>query len=225
MRLGILADIHGDLEHLRTAIDVFQREQIDQTVLLGDVIEPHVAAHHGRLVKLTGDGFLAEFSSVENAVTCAILVQDRLSSSPLDFRIGVHLGDVIDDGADIHGEGVNIAARIEALAEPGGISVSAAVYDGVRNRVSAGFEDTGEHSVKNVSAPIRVYRVIPADGDSPTSGGAALSILAPNKPSIAVLPFNNLSNDPEQEFLADGIAEDLITALSRFRSLIVIART
>jgi class 3 adenylate cyclase/pimeloyl-ACP methyl ester carboxylesterase len=123
-----------------------------------DVIQPMLAGHRGRLVKLTGDGFLAEFPSVQDAVTCAVAMQESLSESILNFRMGVHLGDVMDDGADIHGEGVNIAARIEALAEPGGISITGAVYEQVRNRVATKFEDSGEHEVKHVSAPIRVYR-------------------------------------------------------------------
>lgn len=139
-----------------------------------DVIQPMLAGHRGRLVKLTGDGFLAEFSSVREAATCAVAMQERLSASTLRLRMGVHLGDVMDDGTDIHGEGVNIAARIEAIAEPGGISITGAVYEQVRNRVKTAFLDTGEHEVKHVSAPVKVYRARPslAGGEGLPAGPA-----------------------------------------------------
>ena len=134
-----------------------------------NVIEPAISEHSGRLVKLTGDGFLSEFPSVQNAVACAIAIQDDLLESPLGFRIGIHLGDVINDGMDIHGEGVNIAARIEALAEPGGINITGSVYGQVRNRLNCHFVDMGEHEVKHVSAPVHVYRIMRTDtAPSPT---------------------------------------------------------
>jgi adenylate cyclase len=185
-----------------------------------DVIEPAIAEYSGRIVKLTGDGFLAEFSVVQDAVLCAVRMQQRLLESSLDFRIGVNLGDIIDDGQDIHGEGVNIAARIEALAEEGGICISGGVYDQVRNRLNHTFEDMGAHEVKHVSAPVRVYRVLLDGVVKPVSSGLVL----PDKPSIAVLPFDNMSGDEEQEYFSDGITEDIITTLSLFRSLFVIAR-
>jgi adenylate cyclase len=124
-----------------------------------EIIDPSIARHNGRIVKHTGDGFLAEFSTVQAAVESAVAMQDGLASSSLEFRMGINLGDIIDDGEDIHGEGVNIAARIEALAEEGGISISGAAYEQVRNRLDCRFEDTGEHEVKHVSAPVRVYRI------------------------------------------------------------------
>jgi TolB-like protein/cytochrome c-type biogenesis protein CcmH/NrfG len=186
-----------------------------------EVIKPTVAGHSGKIVKLTGDGFLVEFSTVQDAVNCAIAMQRGLASSSLDFRMGVNLGDIIDDGEDIHGEGVNVAARLEGLADPGSICISGDVYNQVRNRIEATYEDLGDQKVKNVATPVRVYAVR-SDGFAapPTSEVPATS----DKPSIAVLPFNNLSGDPEQEYFADGITEDIITALSKLRWFLVIAR-
>jgi TolB-like protein len=189
-----------------------------------DVIKPSVAEFSGRIVKLTGDGFLVEFPTVQDAVNCAIAMQEGLATSILDFRMGVNLGDIIDDGEDIHGEGVNVAARIEALAEPGGINISGEAHTMVRNRVTAVYEDRGEYEVKNVSAPVRVYAIRLDREDE-----AAVDVSVPvegfqNRPAIAVLPFDNLSADPEQEFFADGITEDLITRLSYWQWFPVIAR-
>lgn len=187
-----------------------------------EVIDPEIANRAGRIVKYTGDGFLAEFPNVQDAVECAIAMQAGLVDNPLDFRMGVNLGDIVDDGTDIHGEGVNIAARIEALAAPGRISVSGMVYESVRNRIEAAFEDFGEHEVKHVSAPVRVYR-IGARSAAPAAPVSADQVQS-ERPSIAVLPFQNMSGDPEQEFFADGMTEDIVTALSRFRSLSVVSR-
>jgi len=191
-----------------------------------DVINPTVANHSGKIVKLTGDGFLAEFSTVLDAVNCAVDLQRGLGSSELEFRIGVNLGDVIDDGEDIHGEGVNIAARIEALAEAGGISISGSVYEQVRNRVEHRFEDFGDHSVKHVSAPVRVWRWPAAAPQRAVVAGAIAEeqLPLPDKPSVAVLPFDNNSADPEQDYFSDGITEDIITELSKISGLFVIAR-
>ena len=190
-----------------------------------DIIDPAIGAHSGRVVKFTGDGFLAEFSSVRDAVNCAIDLQRNLAASPLGFRIGISLGDVLDDGTDIHGEGVNIAARIEALAESGGICVSGDVYNQVRNRIDATFTDLGEHTVKHVSSPVRVYRWVDVASDTIPGATNPDDVPAlPDKPSLVVLPFMNMSGDPEQEYFSDGITEDIITELSRFRSLFVIAR-
>jgi len=187
-----------------------------------DIIDPSIAEHAGRIVKHTGDGFLVEFATVQSAVECAVAIQDGLSSSSLDFRMGINLGDVIDDGEDLHGEGVNIAARIESLANPGEVNISASVFEQVRNRLDCPFEDLGEHEVKNVSNPVHIYRI---------SNGTSSIILAPGteevgteKPSIAVLAFDNMSGDPEQEYFSDGITEDIITALSKFHSFFVISR-
>jgi adenylate cyclase len=187
------------------------------------IIDPTISEHSGRIVKHTGDGFLAEFTTVQDAVQCAITMQEGLVENRLDFRMGINLGDVIDDGEDIHGEGVNIAARIEALADPGGISISGGVYDQIRNRVDHGFEDMGEHEVKHVTAPVRVYRIVFKDNPPVHS---ATSVSAPaEKPSIAVLPLDNMSESREYQYLADGITEDIITLLARIPNFLVIART
>ena len=185
-----------------------------------DIIEPSVQSHKGRIVKFTGDGFLTEFKTVQDALNCAIHLQNSLFESPLKFRMAVNLGDIIDDGRDIHGEGINIAARLEALAEPGGICISGAVYDQVRNRINAKYEELGFQDVKNVSEPVMAYNV-----------SAKINLGEETKPenlagdlSIAVLPFDNMSNDPEQEFFTDGIVEDIITELSFLKNIRVIAR-
>jgi adenylate cyclase len=188
-----------------------------------DIIDPAISDNSGRIVKHTGDSFLAEFSTVQDAVT----MQEGLSASPLDFRMGVNLGDVVDDGKDIHGEGVNIAARIGALADPGGILISGSVYDQVRNRLDHRFEDLGEHEVKHVSAPVRAYAIRLGATEVPTLVGqsiASVSTPATDKPSIAVLPFDNLSGDPQQDAFADGMTEDLITDPSKISGLFVVAR-
>ncbi|MBT3551305.1 MAG: adenylate/guanylate cyclase domain-containing protein [Rhodospirillaceae bacterium] len=185
-----------------------------------DVIKPSVADHSGKIVKLTGDGFLVEFPTVQDAVNCAIAMQGGLAASSLEFRIGINLGDIIDDGEDIHGEGVNIAARLEGLAEPGGIVISGGVYDQVRNRIEADYQDMGRQEVKNVSDPVQAYTVKFAAPSAPEKSDVAIS----DKPSIAVLPFDNLSGDADQEYFSDGVAEDIITALSYFPWFFVIAR-
>ncbi len=196
--------------------------------ILRDLFDPGVKEHKGRIVKTAGDGFLIVFASVVDAVGCALAVQKAIAernlgvpqSRRIEFRMGVNLGDIIRDRRDIFGEGVNIAARLEGLAEPGGICVSAVVRDQVRGRILCTFDDMGERSLKNIAGPVRVYRVRPES--APAAAGAALSL--PDKPSIAVLPFQNLSGDPEQDYFADGMAEEIVTALSRIRWLFVIAR-
>ncbi|MBT6278134.1 MAG: hypothetical protein HOI95_28870 [Chromatiales bacterium] len=182
-----------------------------------NVIRPIIAGRVGRLVKFTGDGFLAECQSVKDAVTGAMAIQQALAQASLAFRMGVHLGDVIDDGGDIHGEGVNMAARIKSLANARGINASATVHEAIRNRVQMEFEDLGEDDVKNDSAPIRIYRLCDSPTRSYDETANTTVVHLPSKPSIAVLPFDNLSNDPDQEYFADGITEDIITALSKFR--------
>ncbi len=185
-----------------------------------DVIKPQIEADSGKIVKLTGDGFLVEFSAVQDAVNCAIAMQGGLSASSLEFRMGINLGDIVDDGEDIHGEGVNVAARLEGLAEPGGICISGETHALVRNRIDVPFEDLGEHTVKHVTHPVRVYAIrLGAESAKP-------DIRTPlsDKPSIAVLPFDNLSGDADQDFIGDGLAEDIITSLSRIRTFFVIAR-
>jgi TolB-like protein/class 3 adenylate cyclase len=194
---------------------------------LQELVNPKIAEHRGRVVKNTGDGFLAEFASVVDAVRCAVEVQremaERNAGTPaekrIEFRAGINLGDVIAERDDIFGDGVNVAARLEALAEPGGICVSRVVRDQVRDRLDFTYEDLGEQQVKNIARPVRAYR-IPIAGNVPPEAPLAL----PDKPSIAVLPFANMSGDPEQEYFADGMVEEIITALSHIRWLFVIAR-
>jgi adenylate cyclase len=179
-----------------------------------------------------GDGALVEFASVIDALACAAEVQSGMAERNrqkadgprITFRIGINLGDVIVEGDDLYGDGVNVASRLEGLAEPGGICISAKVYDEVKNKLALGYEDMGEQEVKNVAEPIHVYLIVPErSGEKPTAE-ADVDLALPDKPSIAVLPFDNMSGDPEQEFFADGITEDLITALSKIRWFFVIAR-
>ena len=192
-----------------------------------EVIEPLIAAHRGRVVKLMGDGLLAEFQSAVDAVECAVAWQgglgQRQGETPLRFRIGINLGDIIIDDGDLYGDGVNIAARLEGLASPGGIALSQVVHDQVNGKVDASLEDTGEHTVKNIAKPIRVYRVR-LDGPTAETGSETAAPAPSEKPSIAVLPFTNMSGDPEQQYFSDGITEDIITELSRFTTLEVVAR-
>ena len=200
-----------------------------------EVIDPIIASHHGRIFKLMGDGALVEFASVVDAVTCAVEVQKAVTANQtatpdgdrLELRIGVNLGDIIVDGDDIYGDGVNVAARIEALATPGGICISRSARDQVRDKLDFKLEDMGEVEVKNIPRAIRVFRVS-VDGATPAVAAAAApqaeATALPDKPSIVVLPFDNMSGDPEQEFFADGLTEDILTALSRFRGLFVISR-
>jgi adenylate cyclase len=204
---------------------------------LGEVVDPKIREHHGRVVKTTGDGVLAEFASVVDAVRCAGEIQHAMADRDLDlaeeqrlrFRIGVNLGDVIVDGGDIYGDGVNIAVRLEGLAAPGTICVSGTVRDHIGGRLPYAFEDLGEQSVKNIARPVRVYAVCPEGmaGLPTASVSSAVSssppVAAPRL-SIVVLPFTNLSNDPEQQYFADGLAEDLTTDLSRLANLFVISR-
>ena len=202
----------------------------------GDVIDPAVAAHHGRIVKRTGDGVLAEFRSVVDAVRCAIEMQDgmrgRNAGLPpdrrIEFRIGVHLGDVVEESdGDLMGDGVNIAARLEAIGEPGGIVLSEDAWRLARDRLSETFVDLGEQKLKNIARPMRAH-LLPAGSfvtkGEPAAQESAPPVASPEKPSIAVLPFQNMSGDAEQDYFADGIADDLVTGLSRIKWLFVIAR-
>jgi len=201
-----------------------------------ELIDPAIVKNHGRLIKTTGDGMLLEFHSVVDAVRCAAEIQRRMASRNADiaparwiqFRFGINLGDIIVEDNDIFGDGVNVAARLEALAEPGGICVSGAVHDQVGSRLEdIVFEDLGEQTVKNIARPIRVFRIRMEDGSGIAPEGAKDAAVEPassKKPSIAVLPLANMSGDPEQEFFADGLSEDIITELSRFHDLFVISR-
>jgi adenylate cyclase len=234
------ADEEGTLAALRAV----RRE-------LGD---PKIAEHRGRIVKTTGDGLLAEFASVVDAVRCAVEVQREMiarneilpAARRIEFRMGINVGDIIIEDGDIFGDGVNIAARLEALAEPGGICLSAAAHEQVRDRLDLAFDDLGEQQVKNITRPVRVYRIpIPLTLPTPSARASSVSRIAgegeprrasdavgegkqalalPDKPSLAVLPFQNMSGDPEQEYFVDGMVEEIITALSRIRWLFVIAR-
>jgi adenylate cyclase len=197
----------------------------------GELIDPKVAEHRGRVVKSTGDGILAEFPSVVDAVRCAVEMQagmdarnsDVPKSRRIRFRIGINLGDIIVDGDDIHGDGVNIAVRLEGFAQPGSICISQTVLDHARGNVPLEVEDAGEQALKNIDRPVHVYHVS-AGLAAERAAIEAPALSLPDKPSIAVLPFQNLSGDPEQEYFADGMVEDIITALSRMRWLFVIAR-
>jgi len=193
-----------------------------------ELINPAVALHRGRIVKTTGDGILIEFPSVVDAVRCAVDVQrgmdgrnvDVPAEQRIEFRVGINLGDVVVEGGDLLGDGVNIAARLEAIADPGGICVSEAAYQQTRDKLDVAFDDAGEQHLKNIVRPVRTYRV----RLDHTSAQAKPALPLPDKPSIAVLPFQNMSGDPEQEYFADGISEDIITAISRLHWFFVIAR-
>jgi adenylate cyclase len=221
----LAADVAGysrlmgvDEEGTLTALKAWRRELID----------PKIAEHRGRIVKTTGDGALVEFASAVDAVRCAMEIQRDMAQRNADipedrrieFRIGINVGDIIIDEGDIYGDGVNIAARVETLAVPGAICLSENAYQQIKGKLVLDVSDIGEQQLKNIVQPVRVYRVH-ASGTAPSQASA---LPLPDKPSIAVLPFQNMSRDPEQEYFADGVVEDIITAMSRFSSLFVIAR-
>ena len=195
-----------------------------------EFLEPTVAEHRGRVVKRTGDGILVEFVSAVDATRCAIQVQHGMAQrnigvadeQRIEIRIGVHVGDIIIEDGDIFGDGVNIAARLESIAQPGGICISEDAYRQVRDRLNNDFLDSGERQLKNIARPVRIYEFHP--DTSPAGKTSAGELAQPDKPSIAVLPFQNMSGDAEQEYFADGMVEDIITGLSRFKWLFVIAR-
>jgi adenylate cyclase len=198
-----------------------------------ELIDPNITEHKGRIVKTTGDGLLIEFASVVDAVQCAVKVQAAMAERNaevtaerrIEFRIGINLGDIIIDEDDIFGDGVNIAARLEALAAPGGICVNRVVRDQVRDKLDITFEDMGEQQVKNIARPVRAFRIV--DKEKPVRepfGASPVPLALPDKPSLAVLPFQNMSGDPEQEYFADGIVEEITTAIARLPWLFVIAR-
>src|SRR5215469_2972699 len=209
-------DESGTLERLRA--------------LRRELLDPKIAEHRGRLVKTTGDGLLVEFASVVDALRCAVEVQREvvgrnagvLPDNRIEFRIGINIGDIVVEDGDIFGDGVNVAARLEALAEPGGICVAARVQEDAAGKLDLAFDDLGEQQLKNIVRPVRAYRVV--TGARPATPQASTGPPLPDKPSIAVLPFQNMSGDPEQEYFADGMVEEITTALSRIRWLFVIAR-
>jgi TolB-like protein len=210
------ADEEGTLERLKA--------------LRRELLDPKIAEHRGRIVKTTGDGLLVEFASVVDAVRCAVEMQQAIAGRNADvppekrmeFRIGINMGDIVVEDGDIFGDGVNVAARLEALASSGGICVSARVQEDAAGRLDVAFEDMGEQALKNIARPVRAYRMMTAASSAPAQASSGPPL--PDKPSIAVLPFQNLSGDPEQEYFADGMVEEIITALSRIRWLFVIAR-
>jgi adenylate cyclase len=195
-----------------------------------EVVDPAIAGHHGRIVKTTGDGILVEFASAVDAVTCAMSVQEQMAqrnTEPhIQFRIGINIGDIISEVDDIFGDGVNVAARVENECEPGGVYLSGSAHEQVRGKTKFEFDDLGERSLKNIERPVRLYAARGAKRASTIAPQAPeeAPLPLPDKPSIAVLPFQNMSGDPEQEYFADGMVEDITTALSRFKSLFVIAR-
>jgi adenylate cyclase len=197
-----------------------------------EVVDPAIAGHGGRIVKTTGDGLLLEFPSVVNAVRCAVEVQAAMVTKTADipedrriaFRIGINIGDIIVDGDDIFGDGVNVAARLQEIAAPGGICISSRVHEDVRDRLDSAFDDSGIQTLKNIARPVQVWRWQPGTEEPRKPITPPTELPLPDKPSIAVLPFQNMSGDPEQEYFTDGITEDIITELSRFHSLFVIAR-
>jgi adenylate cyclase len=192
-----------------------------------EMLEPKIAEHRGRIVKRTGDGILIEFASAVDATRCAVEIQCGMAErngpvpqdSRIEFRIGIHIGDIIVEDGDIFGDGVNIAARLEAMGQPGGVCISDDAYRQVLGKIDANFEDMGEHELKNIARPVRVYQLRTGRGAMETP-----TLALPDKPSIAVLPFQNLGGDPNQEYFADGMVEDIITGLSRIKWLFVIAR-
>ncbi|WP_292091106.1 adenylate/guanylate cyclase domain-containing protein, partial [Mesorhizobium sp.] len=199
-------------------------------VLRQEVIDPLLAEHQGRIVKLMGDGALVEFSSVIDAVACAVAIQkgvaarqaDVLPEQQIVFRIGVNLGDVIHEvDGDLYGDGVNIAARLQTLADPGGICISGTGYDHLQGKLDCDYEYLGERALKNMERPVRLYRPL---WDGPTARTGSPRLTLPDRPSIAVLPFNAMSADPEQDFFSDGLTEDITTALSKLKGFFVIAR-
>ncbi len=200
--------------------------------LRAELLDPKIAQFKGRIVGSAGDSLLVEFGSAVDAVQCAVEAQERIAARNADipedrrivFRMGINLGDVIAEGATIHGDGVNVASRLERLAEPGTLVVGRSIHDQVTGKLPYDFSDLGEHAVKNIPSPVRAYRVERAAAAAPSPAANTDDLPLPSKPSVAVLPFTNMSGDPEQEYFSDGITEDIITELSRFHEFAVIAR-
>jgi adenylate cyclase len=226
----LTAILSADVEGYSRLMGEDEDATIRTLITYRELMSTHIQKHRGRVVDSPGDNLLAEFLSVVDAVRCAVEIQEELrvrnaelpEKRKMEFRIGINLGDVVEEGERIYGDGVNITARVEGLAEGGGICISGTVYDSIKNKLFLSYESQGEHTVKNITEPVRVYRVrMETDSAVPKLSGR---LELPDKPSVAVLPFNNMSGDPEQNYFADGISEDITTELSRFHSIFVISR-
>jgi TolB-like protein/class 3 adenylate cyclase len=232
----LAAILAADVAGYSRLIGIDEQGTLDRLrAIRSEMIDPKIAAHRGRIVKTTGDGLLVEFASVVDALRCASEVQQAMAgrntgiavAERIDFRIGINVGDVVVEDGDIFGDGVNVAARLEALAEPGGICVSARVQEDAMGRLDLAFDDLGEQSLKNIARTVRAYRVMPGSAAVAPKAGTiedAPGLALPDKPSLAVLPFQNMSGDPEQEYFVDGLVEDITTAIARLPWLFVIAR-
>jgi len=215
---------------------LMERDEADTLVRLKalrrELVQPRITVHKGRIVKLMGDGLLADFPSAVEAVRCAAGIQEAMTEREagqhderrIQLRIGVNIGDIIVEGSDIYGDGVNVAARLEGLAEPGGICISGPAFDAIDGKLDLAFDDIGAQRVKNIAKPVRTYRLATTRRRAASAAPSQGPLPLPDKPSIAVLPFTNMSGDPKQEYFSDGITEDIITELSRFRTFFVIAR-
>jgi adenylate cyclase len=234
----LTAILSADVEGYSRLMDLDEETTIQTLTAYREAMSNLIQSYRGRVVDATGDNLLAEFVSAVDAVNCAVEIQrefakrnaDLSDDHKMNFRIGVNIGDVVEEGDRIYGDGVNIAARVQGLAEAGGLCISGSVYDNIENKLKYEYDFLGEQKVKNITKPVRVYHVGIEPGERRSSvhkqkfiQSEALEL--PDKPSIAVLPFDNLSDDPEQVYFVDGIVEDIITELSRFRYILVIART
>jgi adenylate cyclase len=227
----LAANLAADVAGYSRLIGVDEEGTLERLkALRAELIDLKIAEHKGRMVKTTGDGLLIEFASVVDALRCAVEVQRAMTARNagmpqdrrIDFRVGIHQGDIVVEDGDIFGDGVNVAARLEGLAEPGGICVSARVQEDAAGRLDLAFEDLGEQSLRNIARPVRVFRV--QVGPRKTFADTPVALTLPDKPSIAVLPFQNMTGDPEQDYFIDGVVEEITTAISRLPWLFVIAR-
>jgi adenylate cyclase len=232
LKRKLAAILSADVEGYSRLMGNDEASTIHTLTAYKETMSVHIKQHRGRVVDAPGDNLLAEFASVVDAVQCAVEIQQDLAERneelpderKMVFRIGVNLGDVVEEKNRIYGDGVNIAARLESICEGGGVCISGTAFEHIENKLNLGFDDLGDHDVKNITKPVRVYRVKLEVPKPSLKAGMSDSLPLPDKPSIAVLPFTNMSGDQEQEYFSDGITEDIITELSRFRNLFVIAR-
>jgi adenylate cyclase len=232
LKRKLAAILSADVEGYSRLMGNDEASTIHTLTAYKETMSVHIKQHRGRVVDAPGDNLLAEFASVVDAVQCAVEIQRDLAERneelpderKMVFRIGVNLGDVVEAKNRIYGDGVNIAARLESICEGGGVCISGTAFEHIENKLNLGFDDLGDHDVKNITKPVRVYRVKLEVPKSSLKARMSDSLPLPDKPSIAVLPFTNMSGDQEQEYFSDGITEDIITELSRFRNLFVIAR-